>query len=517
MIKSSIKYSPALIWALTLCCSAVLVLFAYHMYPVPDGDAIGPVPAIKAYAMSGILQNKLFLVTSTIDPSGLGRYLAYPPGVPLFFGSLMSFYGGKSYQDVLVLLSLVRSASAFVFAKLLIITIRRRPQPLKIWDTVLALSLVASNAFFLFASNGRSEILSIFITTFSLWAAISISEKFRRHIVIQICVALLFPVSIANGLIGACLYCIYSVFDVRNMRKRIFSFFLLTFISVIIFTLSYVLVGVPLRDGVEGIMLHARSAVAGYSLDISIAKALSYYKTWLIFGCLASVQFMLNLTSFFREKSNSLNDKLILALPCVVLSFFIYYFGGRFASQHYNLYAFLPIYQYFSFQLASNHSRKIQKCKTVFLKFLLWLAIIISLLQPVQIILLFPYYLLSGSSYAVMKDRFEKIDTQNCHTVYSTGIAMLDEKQSGSQYQPDNVAGIVPTERMKIDISKNSCVIAFVQEVNGNSPPPRGMQLIADYGDRSSYTRILRSIRLLNNPKGYSFRAYKSELSAEAF
>ena len=67
------------------------------MYPVPDGDAIGPIPAIKAYAMSGILENKLLLIESTIDPSGMGRYLAYPPGMPLFFGSLMSIYSEKSY------------------------------------------------------------------------------------------------------------------------------------------------------------------------------------------------------------------------------------------------------------------------------------------------------------------------------------------------------------------------------------------------------------------------------------
>jgi hypothetical protein len=85
------------------------------MYPVPDGGAIRAVPAIKAYATSGTLQNNLILVPSTIDPSGRGRYLAYPPRMPLFFGSLLSLLGVKSVKGVIASLSLARRASLYIF------------------------------------------------------------------------------------------------------------------------------------------------------------------------------------------------------------------------------------------------------------------------------------------------------------------------------------------------------------------------------------------------------------------
>ena len=144
--------------------------------------------------------------------------------------------------------------------------IRRRSYQSNLLGTLFVLLLIASNGFFLFASNGRSEILSILIVSIALLATLSIKPQLQRHGCIQICVALLFPVSIANGLIGACLYCIYLVCNLDKMHKRILFFFVLLLVSVIIFVCSYVLVGIPVRDGLGGIMLHAKAAVAGYRL-----------------------------------------------------------------------------------------------------------------------------------------------------------------------------------------------------------------------------------------------------------
>ena len=513
MATLPIKFKlTTLIWCLALCCSVILVVFAYNMYPVPDGDAIGPIPAIKAYAMSGILENKLFLIESTIDPRGMGRYLAYPPGMPLFFGSLMSIYSAKSYQDVIILLSLARCASTFIFAKVVILMIRRRSYQSNLLGTLLVLLLIASNGFFLFASNGRSEILSILIVSIALLATLSIKPQLQRHGCIQICVALLFPVSIANGLIGACLYCIYLVFDLDKMHKRILFFFVLLLVSVIIFVCSYVLVGIPVRDGLGGIMLHAKAAVAGYRLELSFEQSLNYYKTWIIFGFLAFIQLSLYIVGFLRNKIKSWPDKLVLLLTFSTFIFLAYYFGGRFASQHYNLYAFLPIYQLFALEFAINPSnKKFGLPRKLWLTILL-LASFIALLQPLQIIFLYPYYQVSGSTYTNMKSKYETIDTGGCHVVYTVGVAMLDSNQVGSLYEPDDLSGIVPTERMKREAYKDTCVVAFVQEVNSYARTPRDMQLIADFNDRSRYTNILKSLRLLKSPKGYSFSVYRGKV-----
>lgn len=514
MISSPTKSHAAIwIWGLAFCCSVVLVVFAYNMYPVPDGDAIGPVPAIKAYATSGILQNNLFLIPSTIDPSGQGRYLAYPPGMPLFFGSLMTLFGAKSIQGVIISLSLARCASLFVFTKVITTELIKHTPKVRPSHTVLAMALVASNAFFLFASNGRAEILAILIITLALWSAVCINTKFTRHIIIQICVGLLFPVSIATGLIGACIYFIYLLFDIRGIQARIQLSILSVFLCIIIFALSYVFVGVPLQDGIQGIARHASNAVTGYTMELSFSRALGYYRTWLIFGILAVLQFGQQIVKYWRGNLSFWLDKLPLIISCLALAILAYYFGGRFATQHYNLYAFLPIYQLLAFQLATYASWDTRNFPGYLYKALLIIAAVLSLLQPIQAIFLFPYYLISGATYSTMKNNFEKVKTDQCHVVYTIGISMLDEKQSGSMYNLDNNSKVSPTERMKIDSTKASCVYAFVQEVNNNSTPPKGMQMVADFSDRSNYTLILRRLRLLNSPKGYSFRAYKGEIN----
>ena len=110
-----------------------------------------------------------------------------------------------------------------------------------------------------------------------------------------------------------------------------------------------------------------------------------------------------------------------------------------------------------------------------------------------------------------MKANYEETVSSSCAIVYTSGIAMLDEKQIGSNYRVGASGEIQITERIKHDTNNYSCIRAFVQEVNSNSTPPSHMKLIADFSDKSPYTKILRSLKILNSPKGYSFRAYESE------
>lgn len=504
-----------LIFSFSIFCSAILVILAYNMYPVPDGDAIGPVPAIKAFATTGILKNNLFLIPSTIDPSGQGRYLAYPPGVPWFFGALLSLFRQTSYQSTLIVLALARCSSVIIFTRVIIEAVREQKCRIDLGKLLLTLVLIASNAFFLFASNGRSEILSILIATISLWAACIIKPITLRHLVLQMSVALLFPVSIANGLIGASIYFVYLFFDIRRTRTRFLLFATTSLASIAVFVSSYMLVNVSVQDGLAGILLHANNAVVGYTMKISILQSFGYYRSWIVFGIIALVQLGINLSKAWRNKLESWMDRLLLIATCSVLIILSYFFGGRFASQHYNLYAFLPIYQFMAYKLAMEPSTNSPNYQRLIWRPLLLVAASLSLLQPVQAIVLFPYYLASGSTYSEMLNKFDKVDAKNCHIVYTVGIAMLDDKQRGSQYQLDSLSRIMPTERMKIDKHKDSCVVAFVQEVNSNSKPPQGMKLIADFADKSVYTRMLRSLKILNSPKGYSFKAYAGEIGID--
>jgi hypothetical protein len=502
-----------LIWSISFFCCSLLVLFAYNMYPVPDGDSIGFVPAIKSYATTGLLQNKLYIRPHTIDPSGLGRFLSYTPGMTVYIGLLMRLFGREDYQSAYVLLSLVRCASVIIFSKLIIISLEPRTSSNGFIRLFIAAALVISNAFFLFASNGRPEILSIFFVSSALLAAFSIKSQINKHILIQICIGLLFPVSIANALISMCIYAIYIVIDIKITRLRFACLLLAIFLSIIFLVSSYAVVGVSLGDGLNGLAISAKAALLDYKLNLGFVQSLSYYKSWMVFAILAVVQFFRLSFAFWRENSTTQIDRALLIASVSVLTISAYYFGGRYASNHYTLYAFLPLYQLLAFQLFINSRGHARRLISDLFALAIIVAAVLSLLQPLQAALLFPYYLVSGSTYNEMKRGFERIDLQNCSPVYTIAVAWLDDKQSGSEYMPSQLGGVVETTRMKTENDNRSCVIAFVQEVNNNSQAPIGMQLISDLTDHSPYTSLLRSLRLLNSPKGYSFRAYRGSRS----
>ena len=145
------------IWIGAVLASVLLVLFAHNMYPVPDGDSIFFLPAIKAYSSTGIVDNKLVDLSFDTDPSGLGRFLFYTPGFPLALGSAMALFGLTSYKGALLFLSFVRVASVFLFAKALVIVLEKRDLQDNLFYVLPASALVFSSGLFLFPSNGRPE------------------------------------------------------------------------------------------------------------------------------------------------------------------------------------------------------------------------------------------------------------------------------------------------------------------------------------------------------------------------
>jgi hypothetical protein len=213
-----------------------------------------------------------------------------------------------------------------------------------------------------------------------------------------------------------------------------------------------------------------------------------------------------------RDRRHSFIDRLWLISSLFVLLVFVYLFGLRAANTHYQLYAFLPIYQILSLQLVLNIAGHSSRFPGLLWSPMIFFAAILSLLTPLQTILLFPYYLSSGSTYVQMKHAYENVDVNNCSTVYSAGIYVLDEKQVGSVYARNVKSAVLLTERIKMAQNASPCVVAFVQEASSHSPAPVNMKLIADYRDRSPWTAKLRTLRLLNSPKGYSFAAYRQDL-----
>lgn len=491
-------------------CSVILFAFAYSMYPVPDGDSIFFVPTIKSFASSRVLENKLVDLSYNTDLSKSGRFLFHTPGTPLIIGSLLSLFGNNSYVATLLMLSVVRCASVFIFAKAILLSLRFSATKVRLWHILISSALVFSNGLFLTASNGRPEILSMLIISTAVLSGIAIRSDPQRHFILQLCIALLFPVSIANGLIASLFYLVYLSFAFTSIAKRVYSIGSLILLSTLFFVLSYLLSGVSLRDGMSGLALHS-SMVFSRSRTSGLGQLISYWKTWILFALMGCVRLSGLIKHQWCNITTTIKQRIWLASSVIALLYGVYYFGLRSGPSHYQLYAFLPLYQVLALGLVIDLQPQSKRYKQKLLRFVFTVAIGFSLLDPLRTILLYPYYLYSGSSYANMKANYEETASSLCAIMYTSAIAMLDEKQIGSEYRLGEAGEIQISERIKHDRNKYSCIRVFVQEVNSNSGSPSHMKLIADFSDKSPYTEILRSLKILNSPKGYSFRAYESE------
>lgn len=471
------------------------------------------IPAIKAFASTGVVDNKLVDLSFDTDPEGLGRFLFYTPGLPVVLGSAMAMTGASSYQIALIFLSFARAASTCLFARALIVVLQKYNLQRNPFFVLPASALVVSSGLFLFASNGRPEILSMLLVSISLLAALSIHSRLKRHLALSICIGLLFPVSIANGIIACALYLFYLYIDFKSTKKR-FAFLAFAVTSgLLLIIISYLAAGLPLGDGFRGLSIHSKMQL-GRS-DTGLGLIFSYWKSWIIFAILSVGYLITALISgpAIHQATKPLLDRLWLYSSFALLAYSIYFFGLRAAPIQYNLYAFLPLYQFLSFRLLISLSAHNSNILSYGLQGALVAGLLLSLIDPLRAAVLFPYYLASGSTYHEATKNFQALDVGECALMYTGGLAVLDESQRGSQLRVDESARPVVSRRIKYLGKDQQCVVAIVQEVNSNIRFPVDMEEIADHRDRSSWTPKLRALRLLNSPKGYSFSAYKKDLS----
>lgn len=433
------KRVDLIIWLSAALCPLILIVFVANMHPVPDGDSRFFVPTIKSVASSGVLENKLVNLSYAIDLSGAGRFLYPTPGTPLIIGSLLAMLGKASYPDIFLALSVARALSVLLFAKTVIIVLkdtasRTRPLPL-----LLASALVVSNGLFLTPSNGRPEILSMLIISSATLASVAIKSTRTRHLLIQLFIGLLLPISIANALVGVVFYLLYSSLEPMGFRRRVYCLGSMILFAVFFFASSYALSNLPLRDGLEGL---ATTSSRAYSLSrpSNLGHILPYWKTWMLFGIMASLQLLELARNLWRNKDTTGMQKTWFFISILLLCIGVHFFGLRVASSHYQLHAFLPIYQLLALRLVVDPRLPLERYVTRLSKPLLTLAILLSLLDPLRETLLFPYYIYGGSSYQIMKTHYES-SSAPCAIAYTTSIAMLDEKQMGSIYKQSTTGG----------------------------------------------------------------------------
>lgn len=503
------------LWIPALFSAAILILFAGSLYPVPDGDAIYFLPAIQSFAATGKLANPLVELSVQTDPSGAGRFLFYTPGFPLLFGSLLSWLGADSYRDALTLLACARAASVLLFTQAIVVWIQsHRPLQTR-WHGVLAGALVLSNGLFLFASNGRPEILSMLILSIALLAVVAVRSGIARQLILCTCIALLFPISIANGLIGFSFYLFYQVLTLRSAGQRLALLALTVLLASVLTAGAYAAAGLPLADGIHGLALHSRLQLS--RANAGLMAFVPFWRTWILFGLLALLSLGMQIRLFLRDRCRGAIDRLWLLLALTGLTCCIAVFGLRVAPIHYNFYAFLPLYQALALQLCA--ASRPAGCRPAggrrarrLAEWTLVAAIALALIEPAQAIILYPYFLSSKPSYQEARAAVARLNDGACHLIYTDGLFTLDPSRSGSQFRLNPASrGGVFSARIASGNQAPRCIVALVQEVNGKNQPPRGWPQIADVSDRSAATEQLRALHLLRSPKGYSFRAYRLE------
>lgn len=139
--------------------SVLLLVFAYFAYPVPAGDALYfVVPAVQ-FASKGELTSPLYpsdwMMDKIIDPSGMKRFLFYPPLFPLVVSALMP---EATPRGALIAIAYINVAVIWLSALLLYKVVTRKNECTRPKACVIILALVALASSL--AENGRPEVLA---------------------------------------------------------------------------------------------------------------------------------------------------------------------------------------------------------------------------------------------------------------------------------------------------------------------------------------------------------------------
>jgi hypothetical protein len=374
------------------------------------------------------------------------------------------------------------------------------------WLLVFAgLMLIASQALYLLPANGGGETLTM--TLVCAGVALEYSQLPRRRWMMSILVALIFSVSIANGAIALWAYAVYLALIERSFQSKLAWITITVLLALAWFYLSYVLAGIDFVEGMEGLRLNVKLQLR--RMDTSLPLLLSFWRSWLIFAVMAAGQIIsYTVRSPFLKQASALN-RIYLVVTLSFLAACVYIFA-RTAPSHYSVYAFLPLLQVLSLLFLAE-SLTWHSVKSFAAIIGMSLAVLLSLVIPLQAIGAFPYYVQSGRSY---QDAINKLSdlrsVWKCSLLYSSGLYALDPKLEGSIYSIDADGYANSTRARREDALKGrtTCRLILVQEVNSDSDTPGKGKQVMDFSDQSAQLGFLRRLRLVNSPKGYSFRAY---------
>ncbi|MEK7169288.1 MAG: hypothetical protein AAB377_00975 [Patescibacteria group bacterium] len=491
--------------ALVLVCLAIAALFlvfAKNAYPVPGGDSeFFLVPALQ-FSNEGILTNPLFSdeqSIDSIDPSGMKRFLIYPPLFPLILNHGMT---GAAPLDIFLTIAilniLVIWLSAWIFFRA-----TKKDGELgwsKVFAVILGLLALASG---LVGGSGRPEILG------SLWAVLGILAYFyagKKYdwSLYGILLGLMLATHLVGGIIA--LLVLGTVFAARHKPKEFFGrIFGALILGILTLFLTIKLGPFGIWETLSGTVKNALAVSAGYTAQLSewftLSKFIQYYFLSPVTPFYAFVVILLLVSGwfFYKKYRPQISSPRLFALCAVglliMLASMIYSVGHIFYLLIFAPIIFLGFLCYFS--EAGNFS-----------KMAVFMTLALVSTAFLRTIILFPSFLKEEPTFAQVREVFAKKSGEHKNDNLKFGV-------TGSFWSLSEDYGRMYVYPWPEKPKENTAFIFFQQKYSGMIFPPEISGCDISDDKFSGEAPKFLGIKLGNTAPGYNYAVYKCAIDED--
>lgn len=487
----AVRWLPGLL--VLVIVTATLVVFARHLFPVPDGDAVAYLPPMVAWAREEGLVNRAWDKAVAFDPAHEGRFVYHGFLYVMLAGSLAPSGDYRGVVAVLALVTALTLAASFV---LLMCTSRLGPtvgqDPALVLVPLALLGLSSSFVGLLY----RPETLAtaILVVAATLFATLPL----RWHpVVAAVALGLLAATYPVGAVLAAGLFAVYTCARLRPLAA-LGALGLAAGGSMLVFAAAFALVyPFPFRDFLAGVANHAAVAI------VPGGSTATQWQYWVV-SARNAMYGPLYVAAVLGGLAIAWRDRHVLAWPggtalaIVATLGLVYYFALRVPTRNYTILIFAPfVYAglfYAHRRAAAGVASATVRRALTFGVTLLTLATTVGFLRTVCV---FPSFLRDARSYADARASLAALRRTTGGTVAVTsGLFALTEDYRNLRV----FKGDPPPE----------AAVAVVQQANtGRKTPPElaGFTLVED--GYSGATPRLFALRIANTPSGYDYAVYR--------
>jgi hypothetical protein len=404
-------------YVISIIVSAILLVFAFHVFPIPGTDSVVFIPAALLFSKGYGLANPLYYVTQLTDLTHTNRFNYYVPFYPYILGLLSRINPG--IKTIFVFCALFSAASLLLYTRVVISFL---PKQVSLWAKIIILISVAYIATYLLPTVGRPEGLTTLLVL--LVYIVSRTKNTYPALAFNAVICILFALILATQLI--CFYFCFLFFITCELLnndqfiKVIWVNTLRVLAIVAIFCLVLQMSPNGLANTVSGIKIHINYVLERH--DRSLPLFIHYWLLsqvnfgFLIIFLLCTIFYLQEI--YFRTRKIQSLPRILIILIQLLIAYGIIKFILYASPTVYNATQFiLPMSAWLVFNILSPEKGRF-KLSLNWLAFITYCAGAIFLGRE---IILFVDYLHDGKTYdaasaivtPVMKNRQNVYITQS--------------------------------------------------------------------------------------------------------